>query len=239
VRIATATWAIPSIVIGAVVGLGILLDDHARPRLEPRRASRIDIPPPPPLEVEIEPSSSTVQHEPPAPPSPPFYASLFVAGATWTLPCTVGAPMREATPASSLRCRVVSVEVAALETRARIACGFVHEAEAADPDPAINTYLMTGEGLYRAASPSTRGEPMFRPHPVKKPLPAGWGQSEPDGPTHATAIVRHNGAWCSVSEFQSVDTSAGVTDCISSRGIVGYSYHRDGMGHRCGDAPGH
>jgi hypothetical protein len=97
---------------------------------------------------------------------------------------------------------------------------------------------MTDDGLYRAdTSPATTGEPMFRPHPVTRLLPRGWGQSEPLRPTHAQAIIRHKGAWCSASEFQSVDTSAGFTDCVSTRGIVGYSYHRDGMGQRCGEVP--
>jgi hypothetical protein len=235
VRIATSTWAVPGIVVGVVVGLGIWLDDRAPIR---QRASHIDIPPPPPLEIEIEPSSSTVEHEPPAPPSPPFYASLFVAGATWTLPCATVGPLDHATPSGMLRCRVQSVDVAARATSARIACWFMHENEPADTDPAINTYVMTADGLYRAdTSPSTTGEPMFRLHPVAKPLPKGWGQSEPARPTHVNAIVRHKGAWCTASEFQSVDTSAGFTDCISLRGIVGYSYHRDGMGQRCGDVP--
>ena len=85
---------------------------------------------------------------PPAPPSQPFYASLFVAGATWTLPCTIAVGFADGHRAGVERCRVDSVEVTARQTRARIACWFVQEPAIAEPHPAIITYVMTADGLY-------------------------------------------------------------------------------------------
>ncbi|MEO9157923.1 MAG: hypothetical protein ABI591_20065 [Kofleriaceae bacterium] len=227
-RIATSTRVTCGIVLGALVGAGIWLADRSpSPPELPSFA-----PPPAALDDELEPSSSSVQQEPPSPPSPPFYASLFVAGATWTLPCTFGF---ERKTSDTERCHVDSVEVTNGETRARIACWFVHDPEVRD-DPAINTYVMTARGLYLN---STSGEPMFTPHPIAKPLPKRWGLDEPTGlePMRASAIVRHDGAWCSVYEMAGTDTSFGYTECISSRGFAGFGDHRDFTRHRCGDVP--
>ena len=54
---------------------------------------------------------------------------------------------------------------------------------------------------------------------------------------HADAIVRHNGAWCRINETQATDTSWGSTECVSLRGIVGLTNHRDFTTQRCGDVP--
>jgi hypothetical protein len=230
VRIATSIRGTTGVVLG-IVGIGIVVGItswlHDRP---PQDRPRVDVSPP--VDLEIEPASSTASHEPPPPPEGPFYASLFVAGATWTLPCRFGD-----VPTGVQRCRVESVEVTAQTATARIGCWYVHEGEI--PDPAVNTYVMTPTGLFEAATaPSTRGTPMFTPHPVPKPLPKGWGYEEPNGPTWAHAIVRHHGAWCTVDDFQSLDTSARYTECISRHGIVGVS-HRSmgGTAERCGDVP--
>lgn len=233
-RIANTARATAGIVVGLLAALGLWCLDRPRPRPEAPTTpndvlpSRIDLP--------LETSSSTVEHEPPLPPGPPFYASLFVAGRTWDLPCRVGNRMVGDQPAGIERCHVDSVDITATETRARIACWFVHEPEARDPDPAINTYVMTSRGLYIN---DTRGTPIFPPHPIPKPLPKRWGQDEPSGPEpdRATAIVRHRGAWCSVYEVQGEDTSFGTSECISARGIVGRSYHRDFSTDSCGDVP--
>ena len=233
-RIATSTQVAFGVVLGLGVGIGVWL--HSRRPPEPAVAA-LDVAPPA-LDLALEPSSSSVQHEPPAPVSQPFYASLFVAGATWDLPCTFTARLAEprSQPSEVQRCRVESVEVRGRETRARIACWFVHEPEVTDPDPAVNTYVMTDDGLYMG---DATGEPMFTPHPIPKPLPKRWGYDEPTGleAMHADAIVRHHGAWCLISETQSMDTGGGTTDCISRRGIVGMTYHRDFMAQQCGDVP--
>ena len=129
--IATSIRVAFSIVLGTVVGIGVWLVDRSQPRPEPTTAS-LDVAPPA-LDLELEPASSSVVYE--APPSQPFYAYLFVAGATWTLPCTTSVGFGGRTRDAVQRCRVGSVEVTARETRARIACWFVHEPEIADPDP--------------------------------------------------------------------------------------------------------
>jgi hypothetical protein len=234
VRIATSTRVTSGIVLGVVVGIGIWRLE--RPRSEERPTAAFDVGPPP-LDLDLEPSSSSVQSESPAPPAEPFYASLFVLGATWTLPCTFGVGVHEDVSSSvEQRCHVDSVEVTAGETRARIACWFVKDPDVRDPNPAINTYVMTATGLYIN---DTSGEPIFTPDPVSKPLPKGWGFHEPrslDGDV-ASAMVRHHGAWCRVDEFQGWDSSGGTGECISKRGIVGSSYTRDAVTQRCGDVP--
>ena len=212
--------------IGIVVGVTNRLENHP-----PQDPPRIDVAPS--LDLDLEPSSSSTVHEPPPPPEGPFYASLFVAGATWTLPCSFG----DQEPTGMQRCRVESVEVTGQTATARIACW--HLDESATPHPAVNTYVMTPTGLYEAnTTPSTDGEPMFTPHPVAKSLPKGWGYEEPNGPTWANAIVHHHGAWCAVDEFQSLDTNGGSTECISRHGIVDSSYSSfGGFTERCGDVP--
>jgi hypothetical protein len=140
------------------------------------------------------------------------------------------------TPSSTQRCRVLSVEVTAQSASARIACWYLNERK--NPDPAVNTYVMTPTGLYKAATaPSTDGEPMFTPHPVPKSLPKRWGYEEPRGPTWADAMVRHHGAWCTVEEFESEDYSRGDAECISRHGIAGFSHTSMFMTERCGDTP--
>ena len=233
-RIAKTARATAGILVGLLAALGVWCLDRPRPRAEAPTTppdvlpSRIDLP--------LETSSSAVEHEPPPPAGPPFYASLFVAGRTWDLPCRVGNRVVGYRPSDIQRCHVDSVDVTATQTSARIACWSVHDGEARPPDPAINTYVMTARGLFINDS---RGTPMFTPHPIPKPLPKRWGLDEPRGlePDRATAIVRHNGAWCSIYEVQGMDTAFGTADCISARGIVGSSYHRDFMGDSCGDVP--
>lgn len=239
-RIATTIRATASILVGAAAALGIVLY-LKRPGSQPPTppdipvSSQIALAP----EPELETSSSSVQSEQPAPVAPPFYASLFVAGRTWDLPCFFRAdvlPSREEKPISIERCHVDSVNITPTGTSARIACWDVHDGESRPPDPAINTYVMTGEGLFINTD---HGTPLFTPHPVAKPLPRRWGQDPPDSMDgmHADAVVRHHGAWCSIHEVETWDTSFGTTDCISERGIVGTRYHRDFGGEDCGDVP--
>jgi hypothetical protein len=231
VRIAISTRVTSGIVLGVVVGIGIWRLEQPEP---PTAAFDVG---PPPLDLDLEPSSASVQSESPAPPAPPFYASLFVPGATWTLPCTFGLGVREVVSSGEKqRCHVDSVEVTAGETRARIACWFVKDPDVRDPDPAINTYVMTATGLYIN---DTTGEPIFTPEPVSKSLPKGWGVHEPRSlyGDVAEAMVRHHDAWCRIDEHEGWDTSGGTAECISPRGIVGLSYTRDAMTQRCGDVP--
>jgi hypothetical protein len=234
VRIASSNHLTTGVALGIVAGIGIAvgiassLVDRA-----PKDALVVEVSLPADLGLELQPSSASIIHEPPPPPEGPFYASLFVAGTTWTLPCRFG----DGQPTSMQRCRVESVEVTPQTATARIGCWYVHEGTI--PDPAVNTYVMTPTGLYKADhAPSTRGTPLFTPHPVPKSLPKDWGYEEPRGPTWANAIVRHHGAWCTVDEFVSEDYSAGYTECISRHGIVGLSNRRmGGMTERCGDVP--
>jgi hypothetical protein len=242
VRTATSTGVTTGIALGIIAGTGIVVGIASRHyHHPPQEPPRIDVSPA--ADLEIEPSSSTAIHEPPPPPEGPFYASLFVAGATWTLPCRYdsrwsrdGVPPDEK-PSGMQRCRVESVEVTPQAAAARIACWYVHEG--ATPDPAVNMYVMTPKGLYKAAAaPSTRREPMFAPHPVAKSLPKRWGYEEPKEATWAHAIVRHHDAWCTVDEFLSLDYSAGYTECISRHGIVGVGHtSMGGLTERCGDVP--
>jgi len=232
VRIATSTRVTFGIVLGAVVGIGVVWRvDRSQPQPE-QPSTLIDVARPP-LDLVLEPSSSSVQHEPPPPPAAPFYASLFVEGATWTLPCAFGVL---AEPHDTQRCHVDSVNVTAGETRARIACWFVHEPDVRDPDPAINTYVMTAKGLYIG---DATGEPIFTPHPIPKSLPKRWGLEEPSYPDgdDADGMVRHDGAWCRIYEHQSLDFSFGHTQCISRHGIVGLSDREMFSTHRCGSVP--
>ena len=221
------TTGMVATVVAAIALVAIHLHGHPAPQETVIAPPSIDI------DVEIDPSSSSVSHEPPPPPEGPFYASLFVAGATWTLPCHFD----DGEPAGTQRCRVESVTVAGQTSTARIGCWYLDEAKT--PDPAVNTYVMTPTGLYKSEhAPDVHGEPMFAPHPIAKSLPKGWGTEEPPGPTWADAMVRHHGAWCAIDEFQSEDTSAAFAECISRHGIVGVT-HRFGFGptSRCGDVP--
>src|SRR4051812_20068994 len=111
VRIATSARATAGVVLGIAGVVGIATWRHEPPLDQPR----VDIAAS--IDREIEPSSSTAIHEPPPPPEGPFYASLFVGGKTWTLPCSYGGGQRSGT----MRCQVQSVEVAAFTT-ARIGC---------------------------------------------------------------------------------------------------------------------
>ncbi|MEP6861940.1 MAG: hypothetical protein ABJE66_15055 [Deltaproteobacteria bacterium] len=239
-RIATSSHLTASIVVGIVaavaIAVGIASSLAHRP---PTGQLGVDVSPPADRDLEIQPSSSSVIHEPPPPPEGPFYASLFVAGSTWDLPCRWQSRIRvrdDEPPSGTQRCRVESVEVTADTASARIACWYV--ADGTSPHPAVNTYVMTSAGLYKAANaPSTRGEPMFTPHPVAKALPKRWGYEEPRGATWANAIVPHHHGWCTSDEFQSLDYYAGDTECISRHGIVGVSHMSMGMEERCGDVP--
>ncbi|HEY1552049.1 MAG TPA: hypothetical protein VGG28_29685 [Kofleriaceae bacterium] len=229
-RIAIVVETTAVIVLGAV-GIGVWSAHRA-----PSRPSVVLEVPPPQVDG-VEPSSSSVQREPPAPPVTPFYASLFVAGATWTLPCTWQPdiePIGAAKPRveEQMRCHVDSVDVVPGQTRARIACWFVRDATT----PAINTYVMTARGLYLG---DATGESMFTPNPVAKPLPKRWGYDGPPGrePLRATAIVHHGDAWCLDHEIETEDDSFGRTECISRRGMVGKRDHHNFMTQRCGDAP--
>ncbi|HUS27228.1 MAG TPA: hypothetical protein VMZ53_01930 [Kofleriaceae bacterium] len=227
-------------VVAVVVALGIWTFDRSEQQQAPSSAA-LDVHEPQleldlQLDFQIEPSSSSVQRESSPPPEQPFYASLFVAGATWDLPCTFGVGIHDELPASMQRCHVDSVEVTADETRARIACWFVKDPDVRDPAPAINTYVMTANGLYIN---DVRGEPVFTPSPTSKPLPKDWGLHEPSNleGDNAHAMVRHHGAWCRIDEFQGWDASGGTAECISRRGLVGSSYSHDMMTQRCGDVP--
>lgn len=232
VRIAIVARVTAVIVLGALATLGLVVYLE-RPRPQPSTVPPDVSPSTTQIarEPDLETSSSSVQPEQPAPPPPPFYASLFVAGRTWDLPCRV-----RDQPTGTQRCHVDSVSVAPTQTSARIACWFVHDGETRDPDPAINTYVMTAEGLFVN---SNDGIPLFTPHPVRKPLPKRWGQDPPNGvdAVRADAMIRHAGAWCSVHEVETWDTSFGGAECISERGIVGFSSHRDFIDDSCGDVP--
>jgi hypothetical protein len=239
VRVATSSHLTTCIVLGLAAGLalaaGIAISLGDR---RPAPTLAVDISAPAEPDLELAPSSSSVIHEPPAPPEGPFYASLFVAGKTWDLPCgwdSMAGPRDEARPSSVQRCRVESVEVAGQSASARIACWYVEEGKS--PHPAVNTYVMTPTGLYKATTPSTEGEPLFTPHPIPRSLPRGWGYEEPRGPTWADAMVWHHGAWCAVEKFESLDYYAGDTECISRNGIAGSSHTSMFMTERCGDAP--
>jgi hypothetical protein len=236
VRVATSSHLTTSIALGAIAA-GMVLSVADRPANKP---PTVEIAPPADRELEPQPSSSSVSREPPPPPEGPFYASLFVAGATWDLPCRWEASLRigrrDDGPTATKRCRVEAVEVHGDTASARIACGYVEAG--AIPHPAVNTYVMTPTGLYMAAeSPSTRGEPRLRPHPVAKSLPARWRYEEPRDFRSATVIVRHHDAWCIDDEFESTDYFAGYTECISRHGIVGSSHRSMGTLERCGDVP--
>ena len=228
VRVATSTYVTAGLAVTVIAGLAIAFAIWIH-----------DAPPKPQLVItapdvgfEIEPSSSSVMRDSPPPPEGPFYASLFVAGATWTLPCRFLDK-----PVGAQRCRVQSVEVSGATATARIGCWFVHDGDT--PNPAVNTYVMTPAGLFKAeTTPTSHGEPIFTPHPVAKALPRGWGQEEPRGPTWAHAMIRHHGAWCAVDEFQSEDTSAEFAECISPHGIVGLTQRFNiGPTEYCGDVP--
>lgn len=227
-RVATSLYVTAGIAVSVLAGLAIAFATwlgNAPPKQQLVIAA-------PDVGLELEPSSSSVMHDSPPPPEGPFYASLFVAGATWTLPCRFLDK-----PAGAQRCRVQAVAVSGDTATARIGCWFVHDGET--PNPAVNTYMMTPTGLYKAeTTPNTHGEPMFTPHPVAKALPRGWGQEEPHGPTWAHAMIHHHGAWCTVDEFQSEDASAEFAECISSHGIVGLTQRfHPGLAEHCGDVP--
>ena len=240
-RIATSGSLTTCVAIGLAAGIviaaGIATSLASRPAKKPMV---VEMTPPADRDLEPQPSSSSVSREPPPPPEGPFYASLFVAGATWDLPCrwerSLRIDDRDDGPTTTERCRVESVEVHADTASARIACWYPQASVI--PHPAVNTYVMTPTGLYKAAdSPSTRGEPLLTPHPVPKSLPRRWGYEEPRGATWATALVHHHDAWCVDDEFESTDYFAGYTECISRHGIVGSSHRSMGMMERCGDAP--
>lgn len=238
-RIATSSHLSTGVTLGITgiaiaVGLVCSLADRS-----PARRLAIELSPPAERALEIDPSTSGTARESPAPPKGPFYASLFVAGASWDLPCRWESAIRSGDDGGSFatqRCRVESIEVHGETASARIACWYLQEGE--NPKPAVNTYVMTPTGLYESADgTSTDGEPMFRPHPVARSLPKGWGYEEPREPTSAHAMVRHRGAWCTVDDFESEDYSAGETQCISRHGIVGSSHRTMFTTEICGDAP--
>jgi hypothetical protein len=231
------TVVVLGVVAGIALTVGIAISLADRPRMVPLA---FDLSPPADRELELQPSSSSVSHEPPAPPEGAFYASLFVAGKTWDLPCRwdemIQVGDKEPAPSDTERCRVESVQVTGQSASARIACWYLNEGTS--PRPAVNTYVMTPTGLYMAATtPSTDGEPLFAPHPVAKSLPKRWGYEEPRGPTSASAMVWHRGAWCTVNAFESLDYSSAYTECISRRGIAGFSHTSMFMTERCGDVP--
>lgn len=226
-RIAITTRATVGLALGAAAGVCLWCMD----RPSRSQSASLDVTPSPP-ELVLEPSSSSIEHEPGRPPPGPFYASLFVANTTWDLPCRFGDE-----PSNTQRCHVDSVEVTPTQTSARIACWYVHDHEDRPRDPAINTYIMTARGLFING---TEGHPMFTPHPIPTSLPKRWGMEPPKGlePDYAWAMVRHHGAWCYVYEMQGMDTGYGDAECISDRGLVGMSNHRDfGWGESCGDTP--
>ena len=240
-RLASSSHVTTVVALGVVAGIalavGIAISLADRPRMVPLA---FDLPPPPDRELALQPSSSNVSHEPPAPPEGAFYASLFVTGKTWDLPCRWDGMIRardeDPTTSDTQRCRVESVEVTGRSASARIACWYLGEGTI--PRPAVNTYVMTPTGLYMAATtPSTDGEPMFTPHPIPRSMPKGWGYEEPKGPTSANAMVWHRGAWCTVDAFESVDYSSAYTECISRHGIAGFSHTSMFMTERCGDVP--
>ena len=227
-RVATSFYVTAGIAVSVIAALAVVFATWIR-RAPPKEQIVIAAPD---VGLEIEPRGSSVMRDSPPPPEGPFYASLFVAGATWTLPCRF-----HDKPADAQRCRVESATVHGDTATARIGCWFVHAGET--PNPAVNTYVMTPAGLFKAeTTPSTDGTPMFTPHPIAKSLPRGWGQEEPPGPIWAHAMIRHHGAWCAVDEFQSEDTSAEFAECISPHGIVGITQRFNiGPAEHCGDVP--
>lgn len=225
------------IAAGIAIAIGVAVSLGAR---RPEPPPVFDISSPVDRELAPQLSSSSVSHEPPAPPEGAFYASLFVAGKTWDLPCSWDRMIRvgdeKPTPSNTERCRVESVQVTAQSASARIACWYLSDGNS--PHPAANTYVMTPTGLYMASTtPSTDREPMFAPHPVPRSLPKRWGYEEPRGPTSASAMVWHRGAWCTVTAFESLDYSSAYTECISRHGIAGFSHMSMFMTERCGDVP--
>jgi len=238
VRIATSSHLSTGVTLG-VVGIAVAVGIFSLADRSPNQELAIELSPPADRPQEIDPSTAGTARESPAPPKGPFYASLFAAGATWDLPCrwkSAIASGDDGAVFATERCHVESVEVHGKTASARIGCWDLNAK--GTPKPAINTYVMTPDGLYEGADqPSTDGEPVFRPHPVAKSLPKGWGYEEPHGPTSVDAMVWHHGAWCTVEEFESEDYMSGFAQCISRHGIAGTSHTSMFMTEVCGDAP--